>query len=149
MGNEQERFQAMLRPQTNGCILWGGSVRADGYATFTVGSTLDGTRRTIYVHRFAYEQAKGPVPAGLVLDHLCRKPSCVNPDHLEAVPQRTNILRGEAIHATNAAKTHCDQGHPFDEANTRITKEGWRDCRRCGIVNRQRAIERRRASKVV
>lgn len=46
------------------------------------------------VHRAAWEALRGPIPAGLVIDHLCRNPKCWNPDHLEPVTQRINLLWG-------------------------------------------------------
>lgn len=46
-------------------------------------SRPDGTR--VYSHRRAWEAANGPVPDGLVLDHLCRNRWCCNPTHLEPV----------------------------------------------------------------
>jgi len=70
------------------------------------------------VHRIAYEFALGPIPDGLTLDHLCRNTICCNPAHLEPVTLRVNTLRGTSPIADNARKTHCKNGHPFDEANT-------------------------------
>jgi len=65
-----------------------------------------------YAHRAAYILAKGPIPDGLTLDHLCRNRACINPDHLEAVTQRENTLRSPfAKAAINARKTHCVRGH--------------------------------------
>lgn len=92
-------------------------------------------------HRFSYELNVGPIPEGLQIDHLCRVPGCVRPDHLEAVPQKENILRGQGWHADQARKTHCKYGHPFDEVNTYWTKEGHRFCRACA---RRRQRERNR-----
>ena len=48
----------------------------------------------VYAHRALYENVNGPVPYGLQLDHLCRVPSCVNPDHLEPVTPAENCRRG-------------------------------------------------------
>ena len=53
-------------------------------------------------HRWSYQHHIGPVPEGLVLDHLCRVRHCVNPDHLEPVTSRENTLRGEGFAAVNA-----------------------------------------------
>lgn len=44
-------------------------------------------------HVFSYEESFGKVPAGLELDHLCRNPSCVNPEHLEPVTHAENLRR--------------------------------------------------------
>lgn len=93
-----------------------------------------------YAHRFAYESLVGPIPEGLILDHLCRNTLCVNPRHLEPVTHRVNLLRGVGASAMNAKKTHCPQGYPYDEQNTRITWRGYRACRAC---ERETAPQRR------
>ena len=47
-----------------------------------------------YQHRLAYERFIGPIPLGYQIDHLCRNPSCFNPEHLEAVLPSENVRRG-------------------------------------------------------
>jgi hypothetical protein len=44
-------------------------------------------------HRIAYVRAKGPIPPGQHIDHLCRVTNCINPDHLEAVTPGENVRR--------------------------------------------------------
>lgn len=133
----EQRFMAQIQAAESGCLLWTGAQNAPGdrgYGTFSV----DGRR--VYVHRFAYERAKGPIPKGLTVDHLCRTRLCVNPDHLEVVSMRDNTLRGNTITARFAAVTHCRQGHPYDLLNTRMRPGGGRRCRAC---DREQARARR------
>ena len=85
------------------------------------------------VHRWSYTLAYGPIPRGLVIDHLCRNRKCMRPSHLEAVSNHENILRGEGACAQNSRKTHCKKGHEFTPENTilRSRPEGGRRCREC------------------
>ena len=94
------------------CWPWTASKNAWGYGAFSL------ERKSMGAHRFAYELLVGSIPDRLTLDHLCRNRACVNPHHLEAVSDRTNILRGQGQSARNALKTHCPQGHPYDLFNT-------------------------------
>ena len=113
------------------CWEWLGTISTAGYGVFGMGSTSDGRRRQIKAHRFAYELWVAPIPDGLQIDHLCRTRSCVNPSHLEAVTGKVNTLRSEGVAAVNARKTHCPQGHPYDDANTYVAPNGQRGCRVC------------------
>ena len=112
--------------KTETCWLWTGANHGGGYGTVNIGGQFK------YAHRLSYEWVVGPIPQGLELDHLCRTPACVNPAHLEPVTHRVNTLRGETFGAENVAKTHCAQGHPYDEANTFRPARGDRQCRECG-----------------
>jgi hypothetical protein len=113
-------------PEPNsGCWLWLASASNDGY-----GHLWDFRYKMVrYAHRVAYEIYRGKIPEGLTIDHLCRVRSCVNPDHLEAVPRLVNYHRGDLNQ--NTTKTHCPKGHQYDEANTYVRKDGARGCREC------------------
>lgn len=88
-------------------------------------------KHMILAHRVAYEQAYGKIPESLVIDHLCRNGLCVNPYHLEAVDNITNVMRGEGAPARNARKTHCYKGHEFTPDNTHISPQNRRICKTC------------------
>lgn len=120
-----DRFWAKV-DKSGECWEWTASRAGGGYGSFTVNG------RGQPAHKFAYELLAGPVPAGLVLDHLCRNRICVRPDHLEPVTERENILRGESEPAKNARKTHCHKGHKFTPETTYIyAASGFRMCRLC------------------
>ncbi len=81
------------------------------------------------------------IPDGLQIDHLCRVKCCVNPAHLEPVTQKVNF---ERFNALIKARTHCVNGHPFNEENTHFHSRGYKQCRLCRNANeRQRKIERK------
>jgi hypothetical protein len=125
-----QRFWDKTRSEDAGyatpCLTWTGYKQPNGYGKFG----LNG--KTEYAHRVAYRLLVGPIPEGLMIDHLCRNRACVNVEHMEAVTNKVNILRGETIMAANAAKTHCPQGHEFSEENTYIRPStGSRHCRTC------------------
>ena len=109
---------------TTPCFVWQPYKDPNGYGEYH----LDGKK--VGAHRWMYEQRFGPIPEGLVIDHLCRNPSCVNPDHLEPVTQQVNTIRGIGPAAMNAQKTHCVHGHEFTVENT-YTWNGMRECRCC------------------
>lgn len=86
-----------------GCWNWLGPLSKAGYALGTVQRSQGGIVRQAVAHRMFYEEAKGPIPEGLVLDHLCRNRRCVNPDHLEPVTQVVNRRRSAKLNETDIA----------------------------------------------
>lgn len=72
-----------------GCWEWTGPKHYKGYGK-TGASGPDGSR---YAHRVVYQYLVGPIPAGLVLDHICENKGCVGPHHLEPVTVRENTMR--------------------------------------------------------
>lgn len=108
------------------CLLWTGAINNRGYGHRTIKG------KSVLAHRAAYEEAFGPIPSGLEIDHLCFNRLCVSPDHLEAVTRTENVRR------QRARITHCPQGHSYD-----MTIYGYRACRTC----RRLADKRYRANR--
>ena len=114
------------------CVLWD-KLGSQGYGyVYVPGDGNDSRGRQRRAHVWLWEQAYGPVPAGLELDHLCNNPPCVRLDHLEAVSHAENCRRGAE------RRTHCRYGHPWAEnaRPRRIVQKGKeyiiRECRACG-----------------
>jgi hypothetical protein len=139
---DQERIERASRVNdATGCREWVQHLTPNGYGQLNIRG------RNRLAHALAWETARGPVPSGLVLDHLCRNKKCCNVDHLEPVTDRENILRGTGPSAVNAAKTHCDKGHPLSGDNLRILGGRSQPQRRCRECNRLGMV-RWRAKKV-
>lgn len=117
---------------TSECLRGPGNINHLGYTSLMVNG------KQWLAHRWAWTSERGPIPYGLVIDHLCKNRSCVNTKHLEPVTQGVNILRGVSPTAKNSIKTHCKNGHEFTIENTMISnlarrKKPTRKCRACNI----------------
>lgn len=126
----------------DGCWEWTGSVdrgARKGYGKLYIGK-IDGRHKTARAHRVAYELLVQPIPEGLVIDHLCRNRTCVNPTHMELVTDEENRARGIA----SSTKSHCVHGHKFTAENTYVNPRGHRSCRICRTRHR---VERSRRIK--
>lgn len=123
----QQRFWSKVAlPDEDGCMLWL-AARSQGYGTFQTGTGM------ARAHRVAYGLLVGPIPDGLVLDHLCRVRHCVAPAHLEPVTAVENSNRGAGL------RTHCPQGHAYEDDN--VLMDG--KTRKCRTCCRRRDRERR------
>lgn len=120
------RFMEKVEIQPRGCWLWLGHRKESGYGHFSYG-------KTTIAHRAAYILLVGPIAEGLQIDHLCRNPSCVNPDHLEPVTPSENQLRA------SKGWESCDRLHPHTPTRIGQRGDGRAFCREC-----QRLRERQR-----
>ena len=127
-----------IRGEPDACWPWRWRTNYHGYGTMVIRGA------SFLAHRLIYELEVGPIPEGLHIDHVCHNRDlgcvgiracphrlCCNPAHLEPVTSGTNSLRGHTLAAANAAKTHCNRGHEFTEANTYTPPSGGRYCRTC------------------
>ena len=143
-----ERAMSRLQRTEGECWLWPGSCNDDGYGLIRAGASSPQRRGYVLVHRVVYEHLVGAIPEGLVSDHLCRTRNCANPDHIELVSNKENILRGASFSAVNARKTHCPSGHPYSGRNLKVTYRGWRICKVCRAKEaRRRRADAKRASQ--
>lgn len=109
------------------CWNWTGTIKPDGYTKWNRVPHVN-----ISAHRVSWLLFNGAFPEPpLTIDHLCRNPRCVNPSHMEPVPIKENVMRGNGLTAQNARKSVCSRGHAFTRDNTRITHQGYRNCREC------------------
>jgi hypothetical protein len=130
-GTPIERLMRRVTVTDSGCWEYGGSRINTGYGMVV----SDGHH--VLTHRLSYEHFVGPIPDGLVLDHLCRNRPCCNPAHLEPVTVAENNRRAAY------KRDLCKRGHPLDEENTYVNpSNGMRQCRTCRKLRRDPAWSR-------
>lgn len=153
MSEEEEKLKARLLSRSvrtlDGCLEWqGAKVRGYGYIT------IRARGRVMKVHRLAYELWVGPLLDNMVIMHICDNPPCFEPAHLRQGATHQNVMdafekgRRQAPPAFLAAnpfrgKTHCPQGHEYNEINTYHYKGG-RKCRPCHAARERRRRDARR-----
>lgn len=135
-----DRFWEKVDKATE-CWEWRAGTNHHGYGWFK------GPDGAVLAHRFAWELINGPIRDGFWVLHHCDNRLCVNPEHLYLGDNQQNVddkmRRGRH---PNSLQTECKHGHPFDEANTYVTKRGARMCRACNRIAQQRYADRKRAA---
>lgn len=142
-----------ITDDVTGCWTWQGPCLESGYPKMSVWGEQ-------FAHRVAYTAVNGPIPDGLHIDHTCHNRDascsggppcmhrrCVNPQHLDAVTCRTNLLRSaKSTAGAYVRRTECKWGHPFDAENTinEVAPNGqiWRRCRQCKSESRRKGFSR-------
>lgn len=132
-----------------GCIIYGRSKDKDGYGWVYVGRTSpSGHPFSEKAHRIALTlKLERDILDGFLACHTCDNPSCINPAHLYEGTQfdneRDKSVRGRH---KNLQKTHCKNGHEFNEKNTWIRSDGSRNCRICKRDAQKRSVLKKRAT---
>lgn len=135
-----ERFASHYAvDRVTGCWVWTGTVNNRGYGRFDRG----------YAHRASWEIHRGPIPPGLVIDHLCENRMCVNPAHLRTITNRQNILSSSSPSVQRYWLNVCIRGHDLtDPANVyRRPRTGHRTCLACQRIVSKAWRARRRAER--
>lgn len=135
--DEVQRFLEKVRIQGDKeCWIWVYYCDPRGYGKFTRRTGKSGGAQ-VPAHRFSHELFIGPIPPGFQVHHKCDNPSCVKPDHLEALSIPDHVAKTTGHHAT---KTHCHLGHEFTLENTRLYN-GFRNCRACVRLRMKRRFD--------
>ena len=131
------------RAVVNGdCWEWQGSRNDAGYGIFQ-GRKRAEPGRTRLAHRLLWEEEHGPVPDGMVLDHLCRNRACINLAHLEVVTNAENLRRG----LNGVLRIRCAEGHALLGDNLYVDPRGSRVCRTCKNAKWRAAWRRRKGGQ--
>ncbi len=129
--------------KSESCWVWKAAKDRDGYGVW---STREGGRLKQYrVHRLSFSIANDGIDNSLTIDHLCKNKLCLNPAHLEQVTIGENVRRSDSF---NRLKTHCKNGHEFNEANTyNGPGRQHRQCKKCHAVRESQRYTRLKESK--
>lgn len=154
---DEERFWRRVdRRDPSGCWVWRSKIDRYGYGRYQ--RRIEGKTRDWIAHRLAYQLLVGPIPDGLVLDHICRVRKCVNPAHLEPVTNQENIRRGRGYRGKPMRKVNergvpvCVNGHEVIGDNLRLRHNPKspalpiRDCVACSRERNRRHLARKAAA---
>lgn len=128
-----DSFWAKVSPATD-CLVWRGAQNSKGYGCFGVNAV------SRLAHRVAWEDAHGPIPDGMTLDHLCRVHACVNVAHMELVSVAENVRRQPRVLRVGG---ECRNGHVIgSDADLYVNeRRGTRECRRCRANKNRRLVK--------
>lgn len=104
--------------------------------------------RAMPAHRVAYLDMGNKIADAMELDHLCRNPICVRPEHLEPVTHGENIRRG--LHPLDN-RSSCLHGHDLTPDNIIVRNRSngtVKSCRICLAESKHRTYLRRKVGSI-
>lgn len=107
--------------------------------------TMNGGGRTErqLVHRMVLTAFAGPCPDGLEACHNNGNPTDNRLRNLRWDTHSGNMQDMVRHGRSRAAYTHCKHGHPFDDINTYLHPQGFRQCRTCDRTRPRRPRKRK------
>ena len=110
-------FDERVEQARGGCLVWTGPCDRDGYGKLKVEG------RSVLAHRYAWERTNGAIPTGLMVDHVCHNPACVNLNHLRLATHAENSANRAQTTAKSGARNVHRAGAKWE---VRITANGKR-----------------------
>lgn len=98
--NIETFWNSTTRDDETGCLVWMRATGRTGYGVMSVSRKWG--KKKIYAHRIAYTLAHGPIPQGVVVDHLCGNRACVEGSHLRPLTRADNV-RHQKVRADNTS----------------------------------------------
>lgn len=127
---EVGRLLGRARPDGD-CLVWTGCQDGQGYGM------VQRRGRSHRTHRWMWEVVNGPIPEGMLVDHICWNRACINIEHLRLATRQQNNYNLQSAKPGRALPRNI----VFDKGKylVRVTKAG--KCHKVGrFVNLEDAV---------
>lgn len=137
------RILRRSEPTKGGCRIWKGALDRRGYGVMGLYFGQPRVKKQTGAHRAAWLSLVGDIPYGLVIDHLCQMPPCVNVEHLEPVAHDVNVGRALGREGRKIPDDCFCKNHGREDGRPIFDTDHWRWwCRICNIESLKRYREK-------